>query len=179
MRHTVILVRYEWFTKCIVETHHQTLKMSEFKNLIIEQTHKTPRIDLNHSTGELVLTGKSIPENAVNTYQPVLNWTREYVLKAKPITNLRLNMEYFNTSSSMWISKMITSLTKISNPDYLLLVHLYIPLEEYDDMKSSENIKDNFSPITSILQNSTICVGLKLYATNEKSEVVRDALVLM
>lgn len=179
MRQGVFLVHYEWLTNCPVKTHLQTLYMSEFKNLIIEQTHRTPRIDLNHSTGELVLTGKSIPENALNTYQPVLNWTREYVLKAKPITNLRLNMEYFNTSTSMWISKMITSLTKIRNPDYLLLVHLYIPLEEYDDMKRSENLKDNFSPITSILQDSTICVGLKLYATNEKSEVVRDALVLM
>jgi SiaC family regulatory phosphoprotein len=179
MRQAVILVHYEWFKDCLIKTHLQTLKMSELKTLIIEQTHKTPRIELNHSTGELVFTGKSIPENAVNTFQPALNWTREYVLNAKPITNLRLNMEYFNTSTSMWISKMISALTKISNPDYLLLVHLYIPLEEYDDMKSSADIKDTFSPITSILQNSKICVGLKLYATNEKSEVVRDALVLM
>lgn len=173
------MVHYDRDTNCHDNTHTQTLKMSELKNLVIEQTHKTPRIDLNHSTGELVLSGKSIPENAVLTFQPVLNWTREYVLQPKPITNLRLNMEYFNTSSSMWISKMLSALTKISNPDYLLLVHLYIPLEEYDDMKSAEEVKDTFSPITNILQNSTICVGLKLYATNEKSEVVRDALVLI
>ena len=157
----------------------EVLNMTGLKNLMIEQTNKTPQFDLNHLSGELIISGKSIPENAISTYQPVLNWIKQYALQPKPITNLRLSMEYFNTSSSIWISKIITTLTKISNPDYLLLVHLYIPLEEYDDMKRAEDIQDTFSPITSILQNSTICVGLKLYATNEKSEVVRDALVLM
>jgi len=153
--------------------------MNELKNILIEQTHKTPLFDLNNFSGELIISGKSIPENAISTYQPVLSWIKEYILQPKPITNLRLKMEYFNTSSLIWISKILTTLTKISNPDYLLLVHLYIPLEEYDDMKGTEDIQDTFSPITNILQNSNICVGLKLYATNEKSEIVRDALVLM
>ncbi len=153
--------------------------MDELKSILTEQTDKTPLIDLNHLTGELILSGKSIPENAAKIFEPVLNWVNEYILRPKPITNLRINLEYFNTASSIWISKIMKALTQINNPDFLLLVHLYVPLEEFEDMKEIDDIRDAFSPITNIFQNTIPGIGLKLYATNDKSEIVKDTLVLM
>ena len=41
-----------------------TINKVELKNLFIEPTAKTPQVDLNYLTGELILSGKSIPENA-------------------------------------------------------------------------------------------------------------------
>jgi hypothetical protein len=108
----------------------------------------------------------------------VLNWVNSYILQAKPVTNLRIRLEYFNTSSSLWISKIMKTLTRINNPDYRLLVHIYIPLEEYDDMRDTSDLRDSFSPITDILQDSIPEVSLKLYATDDSSKVIRDALVL-
>ena len=70
------------------------------------------------------------------------------------------------------------TLTRINNPDYRLMVHIYIPLEEYDDMKLYPDSRYSFSPITDILQNSIPEVSLKLYATDDRSKVIRDALVL-
>jgi hypothetical protein len=152
--------------------------MEELKNLVIEQTPKTPQIDLNHLSGEIILSGKSIPENAAKIYEPVFNWVNNYILQARPVTNLRLSLEYFNTPSSIWISKIIKVLTRINNPDYMLLVHLYLPLEEYDEINELDDLKDSFSPITNIFQNTIPSVGLKLYAMNNESEIVKDALVL-
>lgn len=152
--------------------------MEELKRLLIEQTTKTPEIDLNHLSGELILSGRSIPENASKLYGPVFKWMNKYVLQARPITNLRLSLDYFNTSSAIWISKIIKSLTRIPSPEYLLLVHLYLPLEEYNDIKEFDDISDAFSPLSDIFQNSIPCVGLKLYATNDKSEIIKDVLVL-
>jgi hypothetical protein len=152
--------------------------MNKIESLIIKETSKTPMISLDHLSGELILSGKSLPENASRIYEPVLNWVNRYIMNAKPVTNLRLKLEYFNTSSSLWISKILKTLTRINNPDYRLLVHIYIPLEEYDDMKSSADMDDSFSPLTDILQNSIPEVSLKLYATDKESQVVRDALVL-
>jgi hypothetical protein len=56
--------------------------MKEFQNLILEQTPKTPQIDLNHLSGELIFSGKSIPENAAKVYEPLLNWVTDlhYIL---------------------------------------------------------------------------------------------------
>lgn len=153
--------------------------MNEFKSLIIEQTPKSPQIDLNQLTGELILSGKSIPENAAKIYEPVYNWINEYILKARPVTNFRLSLEYYNTSSSLWISKILKALIQINNPACLLMVHLYLPLDEYDDINELDDIKEAFSPIINIFQNTVPNVGLKIYGTNDKSEIVKDALVLI
>jgi hypothetical protein len=153
--------------------------MDEINSIVIEQTAKTPHIELNHLNGEIILSGKSIPENAAIFYEPVLNWVNKYILRPRPITNIRINLEYFNTSSSIYISKLLKTLTQIDNPNCLLLVHLYVPLEEFDDLVEIDDIKDAFGPITNIFQNMIPGVGLKLYATNDKSEVVKDTLVLM
>lgn len=152
--------------------------MEKLTDLLIEKTSKTPRIELKYSSGEISLTGRSLPENATRVYEPVLNWVSNYVIQPQPVTNLRLNVEYFNTSSSLWISKIVKTLTRINNPDYRLMVHIYIPLEEYDDMKQSADIRDSFTPITDILQDSIPEVSLKLYVTDDASTVIRDALVL-
>lgn len=151
---------------------------SAFGNYTLEQTPKTPQIDLNQNSGELILSGKSIPENAARIYEPVLNWVRSYVLNAKPITNLRLNLEYFNTASMMWLSRILSVLKKIQDPEYILYVHLYMPVEEYDEMNDIEDIKDALIPVRDILQDATPCVGIKLYGTNN-SEVIKDALVFI
>lgn len=153
--------------------------MDELTNFSIDATTKTPLIELNNLTGEMILSGKSIPENAAKLYEPALNWVNKYIINSKPVTNLRLNLEYFNTASSIWISKIIKSLTQISNPDNLLIVHLYVPLEEYDDLNEIDDIRDAFGPITNLFQNTIPAVGLKLYATNDNSEVVKDTIVLM
>jgi hypothetical protein len=152
--------------------------MERISDLIIEKTPKTPRIELKYASGEISLAGRSLPENATRLYEPVLSWINRYVIQPQPVTNLRLNVEYFNTSSSLWISKIMKTLTRINNPDYRLLVHIYIPLEEYDDMKGSADIHESFAPITDILQDSIPEVSLKLYATDDTSRIIRDALVL-
>ena len=148
------------------------------KNFTLEPTSKIPRIDLNENSGELILSGRSIPENAAKIYEPVLNWVREYIINAKPITNLRLNLEYFNTASMMWLSRILSVLKKINDPEYILYVHLYMPLEEYDEMNDIEDIKDALIPVRDILQDAIPCVGIKLYGTNN-SEVVKDVLVFI
>jgi SiaC family regulatory phosphoprotein len=126
------LRQQELILKCtirhiVLPDFREELFMEELKNLVIEKTLKTPRIELIHGSGEISFSGKSLPENATRIYEPVLNWVTEYILQPKPVTNLRLNLEYFNTSSMLWISKIIKALTRINNPDFRLMVHIYIP----------------------------------------------------
>lgn len=151
----------------------------ELTSFFTESTPKTPQIDFNHLSGELILSGKSIPENPAKLYEPVLNWVKEYVLQARPITNLRLDLEYFNTSSLIWLSKILKVLKQIKEPEYILFVHLYIPVEDYDEMNELDDVDDALTPIRDLLQDATPCVGIKLYGTNSKSEVIKDALIFV
>ena len=153
--------------------------MKEFANLFVEQTPKTPQVDLNQLNGELILFGRSIPENAAKVYEPVLNWVSDYILHARPTTNLRLNLEYFNTSSTIWLVKLLKVLIQIKNPDYVLIIHIYLPVEDYDDMEESGDIKDAFSPISDILYDGLVSIGIKVYATEEDGKIIKDKLIFI
>jgi hypothetical protein len=153
--------------------------MKDFKSLILEETPKTPQIELNPFTGDFIFSGKSIPENAAKVYEPVLEWVTEYILHARPTTNVRLNLEYYNTSSSLWLAKILKVLVRINEPDYVLIIHLYLPLDEFDEMKEFEDIKDVFFPIADIFQLAIPSIGIKLYGTNDQEQVVKDKMVFI
>jgi hypothetical protein len=153
--------------------------MKEFSNLFVEQTPKTPQIDLNQYNGELILYGKSIPENAAKVYEPVLNWVSQYILNARPTTNFRLNLEYFNTSSSIWLVKILKVLIQIKDPDYVLILHIYIPLEDFEDMEESGDLKDGFSPISDILYDAVVSIGIKVYGIDNDEMIVKEKLIFI
>lgn len=150
----------------------------ELKSILIEPTSKTPQIDLNHLTGDLILSGRSIPENAAELYQDVLSWVVEYVKNPKLTTNLRFNLEYFNTSSSIWLAKIVKVLCSIQDSEYTLLIHLYFHIEEYDNM-ATEDLKDALSPIIDMIGTPTISLGIKIYGTDDNGEILKESIVLI
>jgi hypothetical protein len=153
--------------------------MNSIEELIIEGTPKTPHIDLNPVTGDLIITGKSIPENAAKVYDPVLNWAQNYIQNPRPTTNIRLNLEYFNTASSIWLAKVLKVLVKINIPDYVLFIHIYLAIEDFDEMNEIDDIKEAFGPIADILTSSTTSLGLKVYGTADDGEVIKERLVFI
>jgi len=153
--------------------------MKELKTIIIEGSSKTPQFDLNQITGDLIIAGKSIPENAAKVYEPVFNWMTEYIKNARPTTNLRLNLEYFNTASSIWLAKLLKVLIRINEPDYILIIHLYLPIEEFEEMKELEDIKDAFTPISDIFTGAIPSVSLKIYGTTESGEIIKETQVFI
>jgi hypothetical protein len=153
--------------------------MNEFTNLFVEQTSKTPQVDLNQYNGELILYGRSIPENAAKVYEPVLTWVAQYVKNPKATTNFRINLEYFNTSSSIWIVKIIKALMQIKDPDFVLILHIYIPIDDFEEMEQSGDLKEAFSPISDILTDAIVSVGIKVYALADGEKIVKEKLIFV
>lgn len=150
--------------------------MKELKNLFIEATDKTPLIDLNYLSGELILSGRSIPINAPRIFEPVLEWVNEYIRDPRQTTNIRLNLEYFNTASSIWLAKIIKALGGINSPDCVLILHIYFPVEDFDDI---DDIKDDLSPIMDIMNSATVSVGLKIYGTDAEGKVAKESMIFI
>ena len=151
--------------------------MKEFQSILIEQTPRTPQIDLNRFTGELVFSGKSIPENANKVYEPVYNWVKEYILNARPTTNIRLNLEYFNTATSLWLAKILKVLIQIKQTEYIIILHLYLEIDDYEDIEDFGDIIDVFGPIAGIFQQSIPGIGIKIYGTDNEGKIIKDKLV--
>lgn len=150
----------------------------DFKNLYIESTAKTPQIDFNQYTGDLILSGKSIPENAAVLYDKVMVWVGEYIKKPRQTTNFRLNLEYFNTATAIWLGKIVQALCTIDNSEYTLMIHLYFNIEEFDNM-DVEDLKDELHPIIHMIGSPTVSLGIKIYGTDDNGEILKESMVLI
>ena len=150
----------------------------ELKNVYIEATAKTPHVDLNPVTGEFIFSGKSIPENPAKIYESLVEWVKQYAKNPKKTTNLRLNIEYFNTASVIWLAKIIKALCAMKEPENTLLIHLYFDIEEFDSMET-EDLKETLSPVLDMVGTPTISLGIKIYGTDEKGKILKESMVLI
>ena len=72
------------------------------EDLNLEGTAKTPTVDFK-SNGELLIKGRSIPENSIEFYKPIIDWISDYGNAPQSDTSVNIQLEYFNTSSSKCI----------------------------------------------------------------------------
>lgn len=84
------------------------------KELILNGTKQTPYVNFDATTGQLELSGRSIPENSFEFYNPLLEWLIAYGPVALPTTNIKVYLEYFNTSSSKYILEVLKRLKDIN-----------------------------------------------------------------
>jgi hypothetical protein len=104
---------------------------------------------------------------------------KEYILSARPTTNLRIDLEYYNTSSLLWLTKIFKTLMRISEPDYVLIVHLYLPVDEYGDLNDFEEVLDTFSPLEDFVHSAISSVGIKVHGIDNKGDIVKNSLVFI
>jgi hypothetical protein len=87
------------------------------ENLKIEGSKQSPFVDFNADTGKLELSGRSIPENSFEFYNPLLEWLMEYAKSPQEETVLKVYLEYFNTSSSKYILEVLKKLKDVMKAD--------------------------------------------------------------
>jgi hypothetical protein len=152
--------------------------MNADHNILIEGSRKTPTIDFNHRAGEIILTGVSLPENAARIYEPLLDWINEYIKSPQPVTNFRLNLEYYNSSTTLWLAKMLKALSKIRGDGYLLFIHMYMNIEDFDELEADE-VKDLMGSLMNIVDDPTVSIGIKVYGTDERRKVLKESTILI
>jgi hypothetical protein len=113
------------------------------KNLHLEGTAKTPYINFDAKTGNLEIKGRSIPENSVEFYRPVIDWLHDYSKQASPETNVHINLEYLNTSSGVFI-KLLKTIEAIEETGSKVTIYWY-----YDDEDMYE-VGEDYESITKV-----------------------------
>jgi len=80
------------------------------EDLLIQGTDSLPNISFK-TNGELKITGRALPEDAIDFFRPILDWLRDF--NADEV-NIEFNLDYFNTS----VSKQLLDIFKIieNNP---------------------------------------------------------------
>lgn len=84
----------------------------------INGTTKTPAIILDAVSGDLLFEGRSNPENANELYEPVIHWLDRYIEQPAEQTHLRMNLEFFNTSSSKYILEVLRKIRYLADKNH-------------------------------------------------------------
>jgi hypothetical protein len=107
--------------------------------IIIEGTQKTPTVEFNAEEGKIELKGRSIPENSIEFYNPLIAWLDEYGKNPKEETIVNIQLEYFNTSSSKCILDVFKKLEAIAKAGHDIKVNWYYEEDDEDMLEAGED----------------------------------------
>ena len=109
------------------------------ESLIIEGTTKTPDVNFNAEKGLLEVKGRSIPENSIEFYKPLVDWLEEYAQNPISKTQVNVHLEYFNTSSSKCILDVFKKLEAIHKNKYDVQINWYYEEDDEDMLEAGED----------------------------------------
>jgi len=94
--------------------------------LTINKTEDTPQVEFDINKGLFVISGRSLPENAIDFYRPVFAWLDEALqsISGKSIT-VEVKLEYFNTASSKQIAKLFLLLENFIEKNNIAIKWFY------------------------------------------------------
>jgi hypothetical protein len=107
--------------------------------ITIEGSPKTPNVVMNPETGVVEIKGRSIPENSIEFYKPVVDWLEEYSKSPAPKTVVNIQLEYFNTSSSKCILDVFKKLETIKKNQNDIVINWYYEEDDEDMLEAGED----------------------------------------
>jgi hypothetical protein len=105
----------------------------------IEGTPKTPTVKFDDSTDTLIIRGRSIPENSIDFYKPLIDWLESFSAGNKEGLTLNMELEYFNTSSSKCILDVFKKLENISKQGKTVSVKWHYEEDDEDMLEAGED----------------------------------------
>ena len=109
------------------------------ENYYLEGTIKTPMIHFEYDTGNLTLSGRSIPENSIGFFQAAMDWLDDYVKAPQADTEFTIKLEYFNTSSSKCLVEIFRKLEGIYEDGKIVNIMWFYESEDEDMMESGQD----------------------------------------
>lgn len=110
------------------------------EKLTINREKKTPNVIFDPDKKEFRIEGRSIPEDTVRFYDPILKWIEKYVESERPdTTNLHINLEYFNTSTSRYLFGIFKILESYHIKGSPILIHWYYERDDFEMLESGED----------------------------------------
>ena len=119
------------------------------EELRIEASERNPEIHLDPSNGELRVIGRSVPEDALGFYEPVIEWIEQYGQDPWDRTDLIIKMEYFNTRSSKVFLDIMRKMERIQDRKGVeVRIHWYYDEDDEEMKEVGEEYEEMLSGVT-------------------------------
>jgi hypothetical protein len=102
----------------------------------IDATDETPKVILNPETHVFEFSGKSLPEDVTQFYNPLMLWLEGYQENPGETTKAIFKMDYFNTASSKLILDILMLLEEIHEESDGVDIEWHF-LEDDEDMQEA------------------------------------------
>ncbi len=110
----------------------------------IQGSDDTPKVtlDANNSNPVFEISGRSLPEDVVAFYEPILEWLDEYASDPLEKTVFNFKLEYFNTASSKLLLDVLLKLEDMFDDGNEVLVRWHFPDDDEDMEEAGEEYAD-------------------------------------
>lgn len=112
------------------------------ETLRIEQTDDSPLIILDPVDKQFEISGKSLPEDVLDFYQPVLDWLKAYREKPEGKTVFNLKLIYFNTASSKMIMDILLLFEEMVEEGYDVLIRWHSHQSDEDMQEAGKEFDE-------------------------------------
>jgi SiaC family regulatory phosphoprotein len=100
--------------------------------LIIEPTPKTPYIIFDPDDHKFEISGRSLPENVIKTYDPVLKWIDNNFGSFNNEINFDFKVDYLNSASAKMISLILSKLEEFYKNGQKIQVNWFYNTDDDD-----------------------------------------------
>lgn len=107
--------------------------------ITITGTPKTPTVHFDSGSGKIEIKGRSIPENSIEFYKPLVDWLETYLSNPAELTEVNIQLEYFNTSSSKCILDVFKKLEAIYKSGNEVVINWYYEEDDEDMLEAGED----------------------------------------
>jgi hypothetical protein len=111
--------------------------------LDIKATNDTPRVLFDPDNNLFEISGRSLPEDVVTFYQPVLDWLDEYTRKPLKKTDFVFKYIYFNTATSKLVQDILIKLEHLQEKGSEVKVMWYYEQDDEDMLDLGIEFKEN------------------------------------
>lgn len=106
------------------------------ETLRLEQTDDSPFVMLDKENNRFEISGKSLPEDVVDFYQPILDWLNSYRSEPNSNTEFSFKLIYFNTASSKLILDILMTFEEMVEEGHNVLIK-WLSLKSDEDMQEA------------------------------------------
>ena len=107
--------------------------------LRIEATSKTPEVLFDASNEVFEIKGKSVPGDADHFFNPVTAWIEDYVSQPNASTIFKIDLEYFNMSSSKRLLNILYKLHELLEKGLNIIIEWHYNEDEEDMLEVGED----------------------------------------
>ena len=115
---------------------------SNMEPLKISGTDDTPEIILDRDIPVFSFAGRSLPEDAIGFYKPVMDWLENYFENPNPSSRFTFKLTYFNTASSKVIQDILLKLDNYAEAGNEIEMDWYYDRDDEDILESGEEYRD-------------------------------------